>query len=58
MKHSKASRLAVATFLSGTILTGRMDPLWSLVLFTDLSLALFQIVYLRRLAAQGRGAER
>ena len=52
------SRLAVASFLAVTILAGAMDPLWSLVLFTDLSLALFQIFYLRRLAAQERGADR
>lgn len=51
------SRLAVASFLTVAILAGAMDPLWGLVLFTDLSLALFQLVYLRRLAAQERGAE-
>lgn len=51
------SRLAVASFLTVAILAGAMDPLWSLVLFTDLSLALFQLVYLRRLAGQERGAE-
>lgn len=52
------SRLAVASFLTVAILAGAMDPLWSLVLFTDLSLALFQLVYLRRLAGQERGANR